>query len=538
MKKLFLVLTLIGLTYVGGHSQVTNAQHDNHNFEIAKNLDILNSIYCNLDWYYVDSIQTKELIRTGIDAMLSKLDPYTVYYAEEEMKELEMMTTGKYGGIGSIIRMRKDSTVIIAEPYAGMPATEVGLQVGDVLRRIDKTDLKGKNTEEVSNMLRGEPGTTFTLEVDRPVFKQETFTPEKYQRLTFNLTRRNIKVPAISYYGMIDTDGYICLTQFTEDCSIEVRKAVIALRQQGAQRILLDLRSNGGGLLDEAVKIVNIFIPAETTIVEVKGRGDIQRHSYKTTDSPLDTDIPVIVLVNQNTASASEIVAGALQDLRRGTVVGTKTFGKGLVQSSREIPYNGSLKLTTGKYYLPSGRCIQRIDYKARRETRDEGQETRKLGNSELGGITPDIEVKHDTLQNILFYINNDDALVDFGTWYYNTHDAPASVKDFSITDDDLNDFLTLLKERDFKYDRISERYLTDLKKMMEFEDYYDDAKEEYSALEKKLSHNIDKDVQKYSKDIRKLLAQEIIKRYFFQAGATEEFIKDDEDIMATKDKK
>lgn len=533
MIKTFITRVIVFVIVIV-QSSVLSAQND-RNFEIAKNLDIFNSIYRNLDWYYVDSLEAKKIIRASIDAMLEQLDPYTVYYAEEEMQDLKMMTTGKYGGIGSIIRMRKDSTVMIAEPYAGMPAAEAGLQVGDLLQRIDKTDLKGKNTSEVSEMLRGEPGTSFTLEVDRPVFDNtKNFKPVKYKRLKFNLTRQNIKVPAVSYYGMAGRDGYICLTQFTEDCSNDVRKAIISLRQQGAERIVLDLRSNGGGLLDEAVKIVNLFVPAGTKVVEIRGKVEAQNHAYTTADNPLDTTTPVIILVNPNTASASEIVAGALQDLKRATVVGSKTFGKGLVQGSREIPYNGSLKLTTSKYYLPSGRCIQKIDYKNRREESAKAKTNAKTdAKVEEGGITPDIEVKHDTLQNILFYISNDDALADFGTWYYNTHPAPSSVSTFSITDTDLDNFLEMLRQSDFKYDRLSEKYLADLKKMMEFEDYYEDAKEEYAALEKKLSHNLDRDFRKYSKDIRRLLAQEIIKRYFFQAGATEELIKDDEDLQA-----
>lgn len=485
------------------------------NFQVIKNLDIFNSIYRNLELFYVDTLDAQKIVRRGIDAMLDVLDPYTEYYPEEEMGDLKMMTTGKYGGIGSIIRMRKDSTVIISEPYADMPAAEVGLQVGDILRKIDDVDLTGKNTSEVSDLLRGEPGTTFVITAQRP---GET------KMRTFKVTRKTIKLPAIAYSGMVRSSGYINLTQFTEDCAVEVRKAVIALKEKGAKSIILDLRSNGGGLLDEAVNLVNLFVPQDVTIVETKGKVKSTNSVYKTTSKPLDLDIPVAVLVSGNTASAAEIVSGALQDLHRAVVVGSTTFGKGLVQAPREIPYNGSLKLTTSKYYLPSGRCIQKIDYKARREGT-------KADSLVSGGIKPDYEVRHDTLQNMLYYLANDDVLVDFGTRYCQSHTAPASVADFSVTDQDLEDFRQMVKDSGFTYDRLSDKRLADLKKMMEFEGYLEDAKEEFAALEKKLTHNFDSDFDKYRKDIRRIVANEIVKRWFYEAGTVEESLKDDDDL-------
>ena len=542
---------------------VSSAQTE-HNFTMAKTLDVFNALYRQLDLFYVDTLQADKVIGAGIEAMLEELDPYTVYYPEEDMGELKMMTTGKYGGIGSIIRMRKDSTVIIHEPYPDMPAAEVGLQVGDVLLKIDDKDLKGKTTSEVSELLRGEPGTTFVLKVQRP--------GEKNPR-DFKITRRSIKKSAVPYVGLIEDAGYISLTEFTEGCSKEIRKAVISLKEKGAKSIILDLRGNGGGLLNEAVDIVNLFVPKGQTIVETKGKHIAAKYTYTTNNEPLDLEIPLAILVDATTASASEIVSGALQDLDRAIVVGTGTFGKGLVQSSRELPYNGSLKMTTAKYYIPSGRCIQKIDYK---KMRDDAEIYRKTGKrpekadsvktvfhtaggrevTEGSGIKPDVAVKHDSISPIVFYslaaigsvesrrvlashstllyyLFDDDALIDWGTQYFQKHATIPSAKDLVITDQDFDDFKKMLKESDFKYDRVSEKRLEELKKTAQFEGYYEDAKPEFEALEKKLAHNLDREMEHYQSDIRRLMAQEVIKRYYYMAGKVEESIQGDEDIKA-----
>ncbi len=490
-----------------------------HTFDVAKHIDIFNALYRELDMFYVDSLDAHNIITQGIDAMLEDLDPYTEYYSEEDMGDLKMMTTGKYGGIGSIIRMKKDSTVIIGEPYAGMPAAEVGLQVGDILLKIDTIDLKGKPTSEVSELLRGEPGTTFTLVVRRP---GET------EPRSFSITRRNIKVPAMPYYGLLrqsPTVGYINLTQFTEGCSKEMAAALVELKEKGAKSLILDLRGNGGGLIGEAIDIVNIFVRKDLKIVETKGKVESANTTYQTRFEPIDADIPLVILVNGNSASASEIVSGSLQDLHRAVIVGTKTFGKGLVQSTRELPYNGGLKLTTAKYYLPSGRCIQAIDYKQKRESKGAAK------RDSLGGIMPDVVMKHDTLANMLYYLSNDDVLVDWGTRYMQAHPQLPAVSDFQITDADFAELRQMAKEADFKYDRMSEKRLDDLKKMAKFEGYYDDAKSEFDALEKKLEHNLDRDFDIHQRDIRKIMAQEIVKRFAYQSGCVEESIKDDEDI-------
>ena len=483
-----------------------------HSFEVAKNLDIFNTLYRELDMLYVDTLDAKKVIGVGIDAMLSNLDPYTEFYAEEDMRELKIMTTGKYGGIGSIIRMRKDSTIIIGEPYEGMPASLVGLKVGDVITKVDgKVITKDMKTSDVSDMLRGEPGTTFVLQVKRP--------GEKKTR-EFSITRQNIKLPALLYSGIYKGMGYINLTQFTENCSKDIRKAVINLKEKGAKGIVLDLRNNGGGLLSEAVDIVNLFVPKGLKIVETKGKVKNANSTYSTKYEPLDLDIPLAVLVNGNTASAAEIVSGSLQDLDRATIIGSKTFGKGLVQSPRDLPYNTSIKLTTSKYYIPSGRCIQAIDYKKRREgekdtTADSLKHIFHTSKGRVvkdgGGIMPDIEIKHDTLPNLIFYVSNDDVLIDWGTKYAQSHATIPAVKDFTITEDDFEEFKTMLKASNFKYDRMSEKRLEDLKKMAKFEGYYDDAKPEFEALEAKLQHNLDHDLDIHKKNIKKCILKKIV---------------------------
>lgn len=530
MRRIF-TLALIGMVSLGLSAQTDQNNKNEHQFEVAKNLEIFNTMYRELDMLYVDTLDANKLITTGIDAMLNSLDPYTEYYAEEDMGDLKMMTTGKYGGIGAVIRMKKDSTVIIYEPYEGMPAAEAGLKVGDIIKKIDdKVITKTMNTSDVSELLRGEPGTTFLLTVQRP--------GEKKNR-QFKIIRQSIKVPAIPYTGMYGNVGYIDLNQFTEGCAKDVRRNIISLKEKGANAIVLDLRGNGGGLLSEAVDIVNLFVPKGLKIVETKGKIQNANTTYTTKNEPLDLDIPLAVLVNSSTASAAEIVSGSLQDLDRAVIIGNKTYGKGLVQSPRELPYNSSIKLTTSKYYIPSGRCIQAIDYKQKREGKkaDANEDSLKhifhtAGGRVVkdgGGILPDIEVKSDTMPNLLYYLSNDDVLTDWGTKYMTQHSSLPAVKDFEITDTDFEDLKQMAKEADFKYDRLSVKRLEDLKEMAKFEGYYEDSKSEFDALEKKLEHNMSQDFDNFKKDIKKFMALEIVKRYAFQTGQVEESLKGDE---------
>ena len=535
MKTKILSLILALALLVPAHAQ------NEHSFSVSKNRDIFNSIYRQLDLFYVDSLEADKIVRVGIDAMLNELDPYTSYYPEEDMQDLKMMTTGKYGGVGSIIRQRKDSTgVIIFEPYPDMPAAEVGLQVGDLMLEIDGKSLKGQNTTEVSEQLRGEPGTTFMLKVQRP--------GEKKTR-EFKITRRNIKKSALPYYGMYGNAGYIHLTEFIENCSKDVRKAFINLKEQGAKTLILDLRDNHGGLLTEAVDIVNLFVPKGLTIVETRGKLLAASSKYVTNNEPLDLDVPIVVLVNKETASAAEIVAGALQDLDRAVIVGNSTFGKGLVQSPRDLPYNGSIKLTTAKYYIPSGRCVQAIDYQKEREAAELYRTTGKRINTkdsiahktfhtaggrevtEGSGVKPDIDVAHDTLSNIVFYLSDDDVLVDWGTRYFQKHPSIPAVRDFALTDADYEDFKDMVKASGFKYDRLSVKRLEDLTKTMRFEGYYEEAKDLLESLEAKLAHNLDKEMDRKKADILKIMSLEVVKRYYYQAGMAEEALKGDKDL-------
>ncbi len=513
----------------------TGFKRDSHNFQVSKNLDVLNSLFKELDMFYVDTVNPEKVIRAGIDAMLQEIDPYTVYYPEDDLDELKQMTTGKYAGIGSVIRMHKGrNRVAIFEPYEGTPAAEAGLKVGDIILSIDGVDVEGMATDKVSDMLRGEAATTFVLKVDRP---------GEPAPLEFKITRRNIQMPAVPYSGLLPDGktGYIQLTSFTDNCSRDVRRAIITLKEQGATRLALDLRSNGGGLLNEAVEVVNLFVPKGLEIVSTKGKLRQACHVYKTKREPLDTEIPVAVLVDGASASAAEIVAGALQDLDRAVIVGTRTYGKGLVQIPRDLPYNGQLKVTTSKYYIPSGRCIQALDYQHRDESGRAVRTPDSLTNvfhtaagrevRDGGGIRPDVEVKIDDQSNILFYLLNDDVLLDYGTEYALAHPSIAVPEEFVVTDEDYARFKEKVLKSDFKYDRQSEGALKKLKELATFEGYYEDAKPEFEALEKKLQHNLEADLDRMASEIKPLIAAEIVKRYYFQRGVIIQQLKDDPDL-------
>ena len=521
---------------------MTSFKEDDRNFQISKNLDIFNSIFKELDMFYVDTVNAEKMIQTGVEGMLSLTDPYTEYYPEEEVSSLKEMTTGKYGGIGAAIRYYEaKNRIAVVEPTEGMPAAEAGVKAGDIIlsvggKEMVRGDMKPQEfSSKVSEALRGEPGTSFVLKVLRPLKNDSTV-------MEFKITRKNIRTNPVPYYGMVkDSIGYLALSSFTENSAKDFKKAFIELKQKGAKSLIIDLRDNGGGSLSEAVDIVNLYVPKGQEIVVTKGKVRQAQGSYKTQNEPVDTQIPLAVLVNGATASASEIVSGSLQDLDRAVVIGSRTFGKGLVQTIRPLPYNGTLKVTTSKYYIPSGRCIQAIDYAKKNadgsvaRTPDSlttvfhtaaGREVR-----DGGGIRPDIEVKGDKIPNIVFYLMNDDLIFDYATQYCWDHPTLASVDDFKLTDADYEAFKKLVKSRNFTYDRQSEKMLKSLKEIAEFEGYMTEAAEEFKALEKKLNHNLDRDLDYFAKPIKEYISQEIVTRYFYQRGAVMERLKDDADL-------
>lgn len=512
---------------------------DDRNFQIAKNLDTFNSIVKELDMFYVDTLDPNKTVREGIDYMLSSLDPYTEYYPEDDQAELQQMLNASFGGIGSLITYnQKLKRSMIAEPFEGTPAAKVGLKAGDILMEIDGKDLAGKNNQEVSQMLRGAVGTSFKLKVERPDEKGGT------RPLEFDIVRQTIQTPMIPYDTIFNKNvGYINLSTFSGTPSKDFKKTFLKLKKEGITSLVIDLRGNGGGRLEEAVEIANFFLPRGKVIVTTKGKTKQASNTYKTLREPLDLDIPITVLVNGATASASEILSGAFQDFDRAVIVGSRTFGKGLVQTTRPLPYGGVMKLTTSKYYIPSGRCVQAIDYKHRNEDGSVGTIPDSLTTvfhtaagrevRDGGGVMPDIEVKQEKLPNILFYLVRDNLIFDYATQYCLKHPSIPSPQEFKVTDADYNDFKAMVKKADFKYDQQSEKIMKTLKEAAKFEGYLDEASEEIKALEKKLTHNLDRDLDYFSKDIMSMIADEIIKRYYYTRGGIIQQLKDDDGLQA-----
>ena len=505
---------------------LTVSAQTNHQLEVGKNLDIFNALYSNLDLFYVDTLNPKQTMTAAIDGMLRSLDPYTEYYPEEETKNLKMMLTGKYAGIGALVKYHtRLKHVVIDEPYEGMPAAEVGLKKGDIILSIDDSVMTDKQVSYVSSHLRGDAGTTFVLKVKRPSTGKE---------MKFKITRRNIKLPELPYWGMRpDSIGYINLNQFTEGCAKSVRRAFVELKQQGAKGLVFDLRGNGGGSEMEAVDIVNIWVPQEQTVVENRGKVRQANRVYKTRLEPVDTVMPIVVLVNGETASASEITSGALQDLDRAIILGTRTYGKGLVQVPLDLPYNANVKITTSHYYIPSGRCIQAVNYKRNGKERIADSLTNVFytrGGREVrdgGGIKPDVELKNDTMPNIAYYLSaggldSTEVLFDYVVDYIDHHPTIAPAKDFHLTDADWQAFRQRVIESGFSYDPVSQKQFDELVKTAKFEGYYDDAKEAFEALEKKLKHDVASDLDKHRETIQQILELDIISAYYFQSGSIE----------------
>lgn len=493
------------------------------NFEISKHLEIFHNVFRNVDMMYVDTVDIESLVKTGINAMLSGLDPYTVYYPEEEEDDLKMMTTGKYAGIGAMIRQYpgKDH-VVIEEPYENMPAALSGVRAGDRILRIDGEDMKGRTSQYVSDHLRGEPGTQFTLTVARLGVEDS---------IDIQIKRANIAMPAVPYYGIWKGAGYIFLEQFTENCSNDVRLALLDLKSQGAKSIVLDLRDNGGGLMNEAIDIVGLFVPKGTLVVETKGRMRSATAQYVTTRDPVDAEIPMAVLINGSSASASEIVAGSLQDLDRAVIIGSRSFGKGLVQTTRSIPFNGALKVTTAKYYIPSGRCIQEIDYSKHKSGTAATDSTAsdsllhifhtKAGREvrDGGGIIPDISCPIDTLSDLIYYLSSDYVLFDFLNHYCSEHPTIGPLDQFQVTDSLFDAFKTFARESDFTFTSRSSKALKSIRDIARVEGLLGNAAEAFDSLEAKLQYDVDRDFDNSSDDVKVIIGSNLIARYYYARG-------------------
>lgn len=508
---------------------------DKHNFELTKNLDIFHSLLREADLFYVDSIQPEKMIRKGIDAMLYSLDPYTNYIPEDDMEDFRFMTTGEYGGVGAMIQARNGG-IFVAEPYEGMPAVAYGLKAGDQILEIDGTVMKDKQVGDASALLKGEANTKVTLKL----LPYGESVPK-----VIEVTRRKIQLNSVVYAGMVaPKKGYIQISQFTDKTGDEVKEAFLKLKQeQGAESLVIDLRDNGGGIMEEAIKVVNLFTPKGQEVVSTRGKVKQWDRIYKTTLEPLDTIMPIVLMVNSSSASASEILAGSLQDMDRGVVMGQRTFGKGLVQTTRSLSYNGNLKVTTAKYYTPSGRCVQAIDYASRNSDGSVGAIADSLTNlfytsngrtvRDGGGIAPDLLLKQEESPNILFYLMNDYLFFDFASEFRQRTASIASAHDFEVSDEEYERFKELVKSRNFTYDRQSEKALTHLKEVAKFEGYFEEAESEFAALEAKLQHNLDHALETFKGEIKRYLGDEIVKRYYYQHGSAAYLLRFDPEAKA-----
>jgi carboxyl-terminal processing protease len=499
-------------------------------FAIAKNLDIFASLIRELDSYYVDEIDPDELVSVGIDAMLEELDPYTEYIPEEDSDDFRMMTTGEYGGVGALIGNRIGSNMILM-PYRGFPAQLGGLKTGDQLLKIDSIDVVKKGTSEISELLKGPANTEVMVKVKRG---EDT--------LAFDLTRKKIIISNVPYYGMVNGNtGYIKLTDFTTSASSDVRKALIELKEQGAENLILDVRDNPGGVLKEAVEIVNLFIPKGKEVVRTVGKLEHVNSVYKTERSPLDKDIPLAVLINERSASAAEIVAGALQDYDRAVLVGEKTFGKGLVQSTIPLSYNSQVKVTTAKYYIPSGRCIQAIDYSDRdeegngRSIPDSLRKEFKTKNGRIvldgAGIEPDKKVGSKVYGPITYSLVARGLIFEYANLFFLENDSIATPREFSVSEELYADFVSWLEGKEYDYTTRVEKAIEDLEKFSEKEKYYEDIKNEIASLKKSVGHSKEQDLVTFKEEIKGALRDDIVSRYYYQQGMVEATLDNDKEI-------
>lgn len=531
-QKILIFVILLSCLSPSAYSKTKDNKKDSYYFEISKNLDIFNSLFRELDLFYVDSLKPEELVRSAIDKMLAGLDPYTVYIPESELEDLKTMTTGEYGGIGSLIIKRGDK-ILITDPYENMPAHKNGIKAGDYIIEVDGQKVKDKTSTEVSNMLRGQPGETVTLLIERS---------GESKNIKKEIVREKIQIKPIDFYDVYDGMAYIHLSGFTDKSNTELKKALAELKSKNnIEGLVLDLRGNPGGIIDESVHVCNLFLPKGQEIVSTKGKDKQFDKVYKTIREPFDLEIPIVVLVNGGSASSAEIVAGALQDLDRAVIVGSRTFGKGLVQTTRPLGYEDYLKVTTAKYYTPSGRCIQAIDY----EHKDSDGYAKRIPDSltnefktshgrivrDGGGIVPDVELKEPEVVDISYRLITDYLIFDYVTEYTQKHTKIGPLENFEFTDADYEDFKKFLKDKDFTYQLRSSSILKNLKEIAKLEGYGDIAEEEFKALEEKLSPDTDKDLDAFKESIKELISIEIAKRYYFQKGEMEETLKKDDGL-------
>ncbi len=523
--KIFIALTLIGFIFIG-------FTRDDRNFEISKNLNIYATIFRELNLFYVDEIDPSDLVTKSIDGLLKELDPYTVYYPESRMDEFKLMTTGKYAGIGSLISRRNNKT-IIAKPYKNSPAHKAGLKAGDVLLEIDGISLDNKSADDVSALLKGKPGVDVKILVERP---------GQDKPLTFVVTREDIQIPSLPYYGIVnDSIGYLSFSQFTNNSAREVRMAVLDLKNKGAKSLILDLRANPGGLLDQAIDITNFFVQRGEPIVSTKGKVSKWDKNHKAANNPIVPDMPLVVMINRGSASASEIVSGAVQDLDRGVVLGQRSFGKGLVQTTRDLVYNTKLKVTTAKYYTPSGRCVQALDYSHRNEDGSVGkipdslitEYTTRNGRKvyDGGGIMPDIDLKPYEYSKIAANLVGQSIIFDFVTQYLINNTINQSPEEFEVDDNLYSQFKDYVKSKNFKYETNCEMILDKLEKSARDEKYFCIAEGEFSKLREKLAHSIDKDMNLFADEIKELIADEILGRVYFFEGVIRYRLKHDTEL-------
>ncbi len=531
MKKK-LVYALIPLTFIvmlsGSLMSFTSSERY---YEIAKNLDIFATLYKEINKYYVDDVDPNKLVKTGIDAMLKSLDPYTNYIPEDRIEDYRFMTTGQYGGIGAVIGKRKGESTVLS-PYVGFPAHKAGLRIGDVIKIIDDIKIKGKNTGQVSKLLKGQAGTKLTLQIER--FGVDSL-------ITVDITREKIKVDNVPYYGMITKDvGYIELTGFTQTASREVKDAMSDLKKQGAQKVVLDLRGNGGGLLKMAIEISNVFVNKNKEVVSTKGKMKDWNRTYKTTELPMDLDIPLAVLTNGGSASASEIVSGVMQDYDRGVLIGRTTFGKGLVQATRPLTDKAQLKVTTAKYYIPSGRCIQALDYANKKNgkamrTADSSRIAFRTDNGRLvydgKGLDPDVKVEAKKYSDIARALSSKYLFFDFAVEYRHKHEKIAPAKEFDLTDQEYDEFVAWLGDKEYSYKTKVEEGIDAMRKTAEKEELLDQVKDELDQMEANVKKSKGDAIAKNKEEIKELLENQIVKHYYFNKGSVEATFDDDRDI-------